>query len=480
MNAIEIRKQAVSGDISLKDMLDKIYSDIKTRDREINAFITLTEESAYLQAAALKKKIENKEAKGKLFGVPVAVKDNMCLRGVRTTCGSKILENYIAPYDAAVIEKLKKEDAIIVGKTNMDEFAMGSSTETSHFGITRNPRDLSRIPGGSSGGSAAAIAAGFVPVALGSDTGGSIRQPASLCGVYGLKPTYGLVSRYGLIAFASSLDQIGPFTSNTEDMALVLEAIAGYDNRDSTSCPGSIPEYSKMSDLDPGLTVGIPKEYFIDGMDKEVEDRIREVIERLKSSGVKIKEISLPHTKYAVSVYYIIAPSEASANLARYDGVKYGFRAGITDKTETADLLDVYKKTRTIGFGDEVKRRIMIGTYALSAGYYDAYYRKAQKVRTLIKRDFDNAFRECQIILTPTTPETAFRFGEKTGDPLKMYLSDVFTISCNLAGIPGLSMPVGNDQKGLPVGMQLLAPHFKEQELLSFAHYIEKTLDYEL
>jgi aspartyl-tRNA(Asn)/glutamyl-tRNA(Gln) amidotransferase subunit A len=368
------------------------------------------------------------------------------------------------------VEKLKDSGAVFTGKTNMDEFAMGSSTETSYFGITRNPWDLDRIPGGSSGGSAAAVAADLCIASIGSDTGGSIRQPAALSGVVGMKPTYGRVSRYGLIAFASSLDQIGPFTKDVEDCAIMMNALAGYDPRESTSVPMDVPDYREfLSRGIEGWRVGIPKEYFIEGIDPEVEESVRKAITVIEGLGAKCIEMSLPHTEYCLAVYYIIAPAEASSNLARYDGVKYGFRS-----QESRDLLDMYKKTRSAGFGAEVKRRIMIGTYALSSGYYDAYYKKASQVRALIKRDFEEAFKQCDVILTPTSPTPAFKIGEKTEDPLQMYLSDIFTISANLAGIPGISVPCGFTRKGLPIGVQFLAGHFEEGKLIQISSAFEK------
>ncbi len=400
----------------------------------------------------------------------MALKDIVCTKGITTTCGSNILHNFVPPYDATVVEKLSAAGAVFVGKANMDEFAMGSSTETSFFGPTRNPWDLERIPGGSSGGSATAVAADECIASIGSDTGGSIRQPAALCGVVGLKPTYGRVSRFGLIAFASSLDQIGPFTKDVEDCAIMMNVLAGYDPRESTSVKMEVPDYRQFISRDiSGWKVGIPKEYFVEGIDPEVSAAINGAIDTVKKCGGQCIDISLPHTQYSVAVYYIIAPAEASSNLARYDGVKYGFRA-----SGERDLMEMYRKTRMEGFGEEVKRRIMIGTYALSAGYYDAYYGKASQVRALIRRDFDEAFRECDIILTPTTPTPAFKIGEKTDDPLQMYLSDIFTISTNLAGIPGISVPCGFTAAGLPIGVQFLAGHFEEGKLLQIASAFEK------
>ncbi len=430
----------------------------------------MLKENAWQQADKIDQKIKAGEKLGPLAGIPIAIKDNMNIRGVRSTCSSKILNNFIAPYDATVIDLLKKQDLVFIGKTNMDEFAMGSSTETSYFGKTYNPWNLKTIPGGSSGGSAASVAADEAIMALGSDTGGSIRQPASCCGIVGLKPTYGRVSRFGLVAFASSLDQIGPLTKDIKDAALLMNAIAAYDKSDSTSVKLPAPDYTKslIKDLT-GLKIGIPKEYFVAGMDKEVEQSVREAIKLLEKQGAIIMEISLPHTEYCLAVYYILAPSEASANLARYDGVKYGYRA-----PEAKDLLEQYEKTRGEGFGPEVKRRIMLGTYALSSGYYDAYYLKAQKVRTLIKNDFDEAFKKVDAIVAPTAPTAAFKIGEKTADPLQMYLSDIFTISVNLAGIPALSMPCGFTKNKMPIGLQIMAKHFAEETIFKVAYAYEQ------
>jgi aspartyl-tRNA(Asn)/glutamyl-tRNA(Gln) amidotransferase subunit A len=408
-----------------------------------------------------------------LMGIPVAIKDVICTKGIPTTCASRILEGFVPPYDATVIELLYERGAVLLGKTNMDEFAMGSSTENSAFFPTHNPWDLSRVPGGSSGGSAAAVAADECIYSLGTDTGGSVRQPAALCGVVGLKPTYGRVSRYGLVAFASSLDQIGPITKDVEDAAIVMNAIAHYDPRDSTSVNAPTPDYTRalLPEIK-GLRIGVPKEYFIEGMQEGVEEAIRKAIEELEELGAEVGEVSLPHTDYSLPTYYIIAPAEASANLARYDGVKYGFSYPRAD-----DIWDNYRKTRQVGFGDEVRRRIMLGTYALSAGYYDAYYLKAQKVRTLIKRDFDLAFEEFDVIVAPTSPTVAFKLGEKVDDPLQMYLSDVFTLSMNLAGICGISIPCGFSD-GLPVGMQIMGPAFAEEKVLQVAYAYEQATEW--
>lgn len=475
LTAVEIVEKIKKKQVSAKEITKSFLERIKSIDPKINAFVSVYSEDAVKQAQEIDRKINSGVPIGKLAGLPVAVKDNMCIRGQKTTCSSKILENYVAPYDAAVIKKLKDADAVIIGKTNMDEFAMGSSTENSAFMVTKNPWDLKRIPGGSSGGSAAAVASLMSPVSLGSDTGGSIRQPASLCGVVGLKPTYGRVSRYGLVAFASSLDQIGPISRNVEDTALVLDAISGYDEKDSTSVNLPVDDYSEEIEKDiKGLTIGLPKEFFTDVVDKEVEHAVQNSVKIFEKLGAKIKEVSLPHNRYALSVYYIIAPSEASANLARYDGVKYGYRA------DSKTLIEMYEKTRSAGFGSEVKRRIMLGTYALSSGYYDAYYLKAQKVRTLIKNDFDKAFKETDVILTPTSPFAAFKIGEKTANPLQMYFSDIFTLSCSLAGICGISIPCGFSSEGLPIGLQLIGKPFDEKTILKAARNFQKQTDYHL
>lgn len=459
------------GEVSSSELTELYLKQIKELNPKINAFITISEEEALISAKKADELIKS-GVRGELLGVPIAIKDNICTKGIRTTCASKILHNFIPPYDAAVLEKLKKEGAVVIGKTNMDEFAMGSSNETSFFGPVRNPHDLERIPGGSSGGSAASVAASMVPAALGSDTGGSIRQPASLCGVVGLKPTYGRVSRYGLVAFGSSLDQIGPITKNVKDAALLLEKISGVDERDSTSVKAAVTAYTKHLNPDiKGLRLGVPKEYFIDGMDKEVLSKVKEAVEALRSLGAEIKEISLPHSSYGIAVYYLIATAEASSNLARYDGVKYGFRA-----ENVKDLKEMYIKTKKEGFGEEVKRRIMLGTFSLASGYYDAYYKKASKVRTLIKQDFENAFKDVDAIICPTSPETAFKLGEKSDDPIKMYLSDIFTININLAGVPAISVPCGFDTKRLPIGLQIIGNYMDEQTILNIAFAFEQTI----
>lgn len=436
---------------------------IEEADRKLGAFITCDAEKVLARAGEIDRKVKN--GRLPLAGVPVAVKDNICTRNLRTTCGSRILENYVPPYNATVIERLEEAGAVIIGKANCDEFAMGSSTENSAFHPTRNPYDLDRVSGGSSGGSAVAVAAEMAPLALGSETGGSVRQPASFCNVVGLKPSYGRVSRYGLVAFASSLDCVSPIARNPRNVALLLTHIAGRDRRDSTSVPLPVPDYfAEMSKPVSGMRLGIPREFFGEGLDPEVKSIIEAGIRNAESLGCELVEISLPHTKYAIADYYIIAPAEASSNLARYDGVKYGFRV-----PDPADLQDMYRRTRSIGFGAEVKRRIMIGTYALSSGYYEAYYGRAMRVRTLIKQDYDRAFEKVDALLSPVSPTPAFRLGEKMSDPLAMYLSDIYTVTANLAGIPSLSVPCGFTKDGLPVGLQMLANQFEEGKLLRLA-----------
>ncbi len=461
------------GEISSRDIADSVFKKIES-GKDINGYISILKESALIKADEIDKlykdkKISDNEA---IAGIPVAVKDNICIKDVKTTCGSKILADYKSPYDAFVIKKIEEHKGVIIGKTNMDEFAMGSSTETSFFGPTLNPNNKECIPGGSSGGSASVVADDQAVLSLGSDTGGSIRQPAALCGVVGMKPTYGLVSRYGLVAFASSLDQIGGFSKDVKDMGLLMNVISGYDKKDSTSVDRESVDYYKNIDKFSlkDIKIGLPKEYYIDGVSKEISDKIDGIIKTLKNECALIEDTTLPHTEYAIADYYIIAPSEASSNLARYDGVKYGYRS------KEDNLIDMYFKTRGEGFGDEVKRRILIGTYALSSGYYDAYYLKAQKVRTLIKQDFENVFKDYDCLLTPTTPTTAFKIGEKADDPLQMYLFDIFTLSANLSGIPGISIPIGKDSKGLPIGLQLLGKHFDEKRLLQIAYAIEQII----
>ncbi|MBI4386359.1 MAG: Asp-tRNA(Asn)/Glu-tRNA(Gln) amidotransferase subunit GatA [Elusimicrobia bacterium] len=474
-SAAQIAARVAGREVRAEEVARAHLERISGLDKEVGAFITVLEESSLAQAREVDRRIAAGEAAGRLSGVPVAIKDNMLMEGTETTCGSRILKGYRAPYDATVVGRLKAAGAVIIGKTNLDEFAMGSSTENSSFFPTRNPWALDRVPGGSSGGSAAAVAAGMAALSLGSDTGGSIRQPAALCGIVGLKPTYGLVSRYGLVAFASSLDQIGPFARTTEDAALALSVLAGHDPLDSTSAEVEPRDYLRelegRKDLK-GLRVGVPKEYFIEGMEPDAERSVREGLKTLEELGARTCEVSLPHTRFAVSTYYLIAPAEASSNLARFDGVRYGSSEARQDRE--ANLLSVYERTRGEGFGPEVKRRIMLGTYALSSGYYDAYYGKAQRVRTLIRQDFDEAFQSVDILASPTSPSAAFRLGEKSGDPMQMYLSDIFTIPCNLAGNAGISIPCGLTSAGLPVGLQLLAPTFEEGRLFQVSRVFER------
>jgi aspartyl-tRNA(Asn)/glutamyl-tRNA(Gln) amidotransferase subunit A len=472
LTASEIASKIRSRELTSEEVTAAFLERIRRFDPEIKAFNEVFSDHALAQAKEIDTKISKKEQVGPLAGVPIAIKDNMLIRGELCTCSSNILTGFRATYDAYVIRRLRAAGTVFLGRTNLDEFAMGSSTENSALRTTRNPWDFQCIPGGSSGGSAASVAARLAPLALGSDTGGSIRQPAALCGVNGFKPTYGRVSRFGLVAFASSLDQIGPFATNARDMAILLQAIAGYDENDSTSVNHPVPDYSAALDEDlQGLRIGLPKEYFIEGLDADVKKAVQEAIKVLQGLGATVQEISLPHTEYSLAVYYILAPSEASANLSRFDGVRYGRRAA-----DAGNLLELYERSRGEGFGPEVKRRIMLGTYALSAGYYEAYYAKAQKVRTLVKHDFDEAFKTVDIIVTPTTPTPAFRIGEKVSDPLQMYLSDIFTISCNLAGLPGLSLPCGLSGSRLPIGMQLLGKPFNEETILRVAHqYGKKT-----
>ena len=467
--AEKIRGKEISSSELTRTLLDRIGR----LNPGINAYITVLQESAMREAAACDEAQVKGRPLGPLHGVPVGLKDIFCTRGIRTTCGSGILANFLPPYDAAVTERIRSSGAVLLGKQNMDEFAMGSSTETSRFGPVRNPWAFDRIPGGSSGGTAAAVAAGLCFAGVGTDTGGSIRQPAAVCGVVGMKPTYGRVSRYGMIAFASSLDQAGPVTRSVPDAAAVLSVIAGHDRRDSTSVDLPVPDYMAATEKGvKGLKVGLPMEYFEgEGLDPAVKEAVEKALAALTSQGAEAVEVSLPHTSLALSVYYIIAPAEASSNLARYDGVRYGYRA----RTD-GGLIEMMSRTRAEGFGDEVKRRIMIGTYALSAGYYDAFYGKAQKVRTLIRDDFTKAFAAADVLLTPTAPTPAFRLGEKTGDPLTMYLSDIYTIPCNLAGIPGISVPCGFSAEGLPIGAQLLSKPFREETLFTAAGAIGRAL----
>ncbi len=465
-----------AGRVSSRELVDASLLRAERCSSSLNAIVGTRGDAARQEADASDARRQRGETRSALDGIPVLIKDNMVQKGEPTSCASRILEGFVSPYDSGAVERLSAAGAIVVGRGNLDEFAMGSSTESSVHGVTRNPWDLDCSPGGSSGGSAAAVSAGITAVALGSDTGGSIRQPASFCGVVGMKPTYGRVSRWGLVAYASSLDQIGPFARTADDCAHLLQLISGHDPRDSTSLPESVPDYpAALTGEVAGTTIGLPREYFSEeGVDADVLSRVRAAVEVLEKAGAKVREVSLPHTAYAIAAYYLIATAEASSNLARYDGARYGRRAsGVTD------LSDMYRRSRSEGFGAEVKRRILLGTYVLSAGYYDAYYRKAQQVRTLLRRDFEEAFRECDVIVTPTSPEVAFRIGEKTDDPLKMYLSDIYTVSANLAGIPGISVPCGQ-VRGLPVGLQFLGPLLDEATLLRLADAYQRQTDHHL
>ena len=464
----------LAGDVSATEVAEAALERTRALDPELGSFNTLMADAALAKAKDIDARIAAGKPVGPLAGVPLAIKDNMCTRGVPTTCSSKILEDFVPPYNATVVELLDRADAVPIGKTNLDEFAMGSSTENSGFRPTRNPWDLSRAPGGSSGGSAAAVASAEAVIATGSDTGGSIRQPAAFCGVVGLKPTYGRVSRYGLVAFASSLDQIGTFTRDVRDAAIALGVIAGHDPRDSTSANVPVPDYvASLDDGVKGVRIGVPREYFAEGIEPSVEAAVRAAADVYRSLGAELVNISLPHTEYAVAIYYIVATAEASSNLARYDGVHYGHRA-----PDQKDMIEMYAASREEGFGPEVKRRVILGTYALSSGYYDAYYIKASKVRSLIKADFDQAFESVDAIACPTAPTAAFRIGEKTDDPLQMYMGDVFTLSCNLAGIPGLAVPCGLTGSGLPIGLQLLGKPFDELGLLQLAKAHERTTEW--
>jgi aspartyl-tRNA(Asn)/glutamyl-tRNA(Gln) amidotransferase subunit A len=464
-----VREALQTKKISARELAKEFYAQIDRRNPKLNAFLTLCPERAYAQADRVDASIAQGRALEPLAGVPVAIKDVLSTRGVRTTCGSKILENYIPAYDATAIERLEGAGAVILGKTNCDEFAMGSSNENSAYGAVRNPLAPDRVPGGSSGGSAAAVAAGLSVVALGTDTGGSIRQPGAYCGIPATMPTYGRVSRYGLIAFASSLDRIGPFAANIPDVATVLAVIAGHDSNDSTSAPVPVPNYAdEIESPVQDLRIGVPEDYFGEGIDSEVKVKVQAGIALLEKLGCKRVPLHMPHTDYAIATYYIVATAEASSNLARYDGVRYGLRV------PGATLMEMYRKTRERGFGPEVKRRIMLGTYALSSGYYDAYYLRAQKVRALIAQDFWNAFQKVDAIITPTTPTPAFQLGEKTADPLQMYLADIYTVTGSLAGVPGISIPCGKTKAGLPVGMQIFGPHFGEARILQLARAFEK------
>lgn len=471
--ATELSAMLKDKKVSSVEITKSVFERIEAVEEKIGSFISLDKENALLKAGEVDKNLSTGKTLSPLAGIPIGVKDNICTRGINTTCGSKILENFNPPYDATVTEKLHNNDLVIIGKLNMDEFAMGSSCENSAFKKTKNPHDIERVPGGSSGGSAASVAAGECIISLGSDTGGSIRQPASYCGVAGFKPTYGAVSRYGLVAFASSLDQIGPLARSVSDIALLSNAIYGYDKHDSTSVKNDFGDLTKSLVKDvKGLKIGLPKEYFREGIDEDVKKAVLASAKAFEAMGATVKEMSLTLSSYALPTYYIISSAEASSNLARYDGVKYGYRTN-----DFTDLKSLYAKSRSEGFGDEVKRRIMLGTYVLSSGYYDAYYKKAQAVQKLIKQDFANAFEEFDVILTPVTPDTAFKIGEKTDDPLKMYLSDICTVSINIAGLPALVIPCGKAQNGLPIGLQLIGKRFDDATLLRAAYSFEQEND---
>jgi aspartyl-tRNA(Asn)/glutamyl-tRNA(Gln) amidotransferase subunit A len=470
----ELLARLERGDLSSVEITTAYLDAIAAADEQVGAFLHVDRESVLQQAESVDQKRAAGAHLGALAGLPVAVKDVLCTAGQPTTCASRMLQNFIPPYDAHVITRLKQADAVLIGKTNMDEFAMGSSTENSAFRTTCNPWNLDHTPGGSSGGAAAAVAANFVPLSVGSDTGGSIRQPAAFCGVVGMKPTYGRVSRYGLVAFASSLDQVGPLANDVPGAALLLETFAGYDHRDSTCVNRPVPPYSRtVEEPLTGLRIGVAREHFVEGLSPEVEQALQAALDVYRSLGAQVREVTLPHSRYCVAVYYLVAPSEASSNLARYDGVHYGHRA-----EQFEDMIDMYSTTRGEGFGAEVKRRIMLGTYALSAGYYDAYYLKALKVRRLIRQDFDSAFADVDVIAGPVTPTPAFRLGELVDDPLAMYLTDIYTISANLAGLPGISVPAGVSEAGLPIGLQLLAPPFEEERLFRAARMFERETDW--
>ena len=470
----ELQEKLKNKEITINEILKAYLDRINDKEKDVQAFVTILEEDAKNKAKEIQQKIDNGEEKNSLAGIPIGIKDNICTEGIKTTCSSKMLENFISPYDATVMEKLKEQNIINLGKLNMDEFAMGGSTEHSYFKVTKNPWNLNKVPGGSSGGSAAAVAANLVPWALGSDTGGSIRQPASFCGVVGLKPTYGLVSRYGLVAFASSLDQIGPITKDVKDSAILLNIIAGKDPKDATSVDIEKKDYVKALKNDvKGLRIGVPKEFFKEGINEEVKQALEEAIEKYKELGAKVEEFSLDIAKYSLATYYIIACAEASSNLGRFDGIRYTYRTN-----EFKDLKDLYKKTRSEGFGKEVKRRIILGTYVLSSGYYDAYYKKAQKVRTLVMNEFNKAFEKYDVILTPTSPTVAFDIGSKTNNPLEMYLADICTVSVNIAGLPGISIPCKVDKEGMPIGMQLIGNRFSEETILNAAYTYEQSIKF--
>ena len=466
----ELQEKLKNKELTVTEITKAYVDRINDKEENVQAFVTTLTDEALKQAKDVQEKIDNGEISGEFAGIPIGIKDNMCTKGIKTTCSSKMLENFVSPYDATVVEKLNKENMIDLGKLNMDEFAMGGSTEYSYFKKTKNPWNLNKVPGGSSGGSAAAVAANMVPWALGSDTGGSIRQPASFCGVVGLKPTYGLVSRYGLVAFASSLDQIGPITKDVRDSAMLLNIIAGHDEKDTTSSNREKIDYTKCLKNDvKGLKIGVPKEFFGEGINPEVKEKLQKAINTYKELGAQIEEFSLNIAEYSLATYYIIACAEASSNLGRFDGIRYGYRA-----KEFKNLKELYKKSRSEGFGAEVKRRIILGTYVLSSGYYDAYYKKAQQVRTLVMNEFNKGFEKYDVILTPTSPTVAFGIGEKSNNPLEMYLADICTVSVNIAGLPGISIPCGIDKEGMPIGMQLIGNKFQEETILNTAYSFEQ------
>jgi aspartyl-tRNA(Asn)/glutamyl-tRNA(Gln) amidotransferase subunit A len=472
--AAELLDRLQQGDVTAQALTEQFLDAIRRMEPQLRSFLLVDEQGARAKAEEVDQRRRRGEALGALAGLPVAIKDVLCIRGQRTTCASKILANFVPPYDAHVIKRLHQADAVLIGKTNCDEFAMGSSTENSAYQVTRNPWNLERVPGGSSGGSAAAVAGCEAPLSLGTDTGGSIRQPASLCGIVGLKPSYGRVSRFGLVAYGSSLDQIGPFAHTVGDAALLLKVIAGYDRRDSTSVDKPVPPYTQTIDTPvPSLTIGVPQEYFTDALDPEVAAGVRAALDVFRTLGARLEEVNLPNSPVALATYYLVATAEASSNLARYDGVHYGHRS-----KDHTDLISMYKRSRGEGFGAEVKRRIMLGTYALSSGYQEAYYRKALQVRRLIRADFDRAFAGCDVVMGPTSPTPAFKVGERSNDPLRMYLADIYTVTCNLAGLPGISIPCGFTKAGLPIGMQIIGPAFEEEKLLRIARMHERETDW--
>lgn len=470
----ELKEKLAKKEITISEVTKSYIDKINEKEKEIGAFVTVLKEEAINQAKEIEEKVNCGKIENALAGIPIGIKDNICTKGIKTTCSSKMLENFVSPYDATVMEKIKKENMINLGKLNMDEFAMGGSTEYSAFHVTRNPWNLNKVPGGSSGGSAAAVASGMVPWALGSDTGGSIRQPASFCGVVGMKPTYGLVSRYGLVAFASSLDQIGPITKDVQDCAILLNVITGHDEKDSTSENREKINYTESLKNDiKGIKIGIPKEFYAEGIQPEVKKKLEEAIEKYKELGAEVEEFSLDIANYSLATYYIIACAEASSNLGRFDGIRYGYRT-----PNFNNLKDIYINSRSEAFGSEVKRRIILGTYVLSSGYYDAYYKKAQQVRTLVQSKFDEAFSKYDVIVTPTAPTTAFNIGEKSSNPLEMYLADICTVSVNIAGLPGISIPCGVDKEGMPIGMQLIGQKYSEETLLNVAYTFEQAVKF--